>query len=155
MRVLLLVMSLSIVGPAAALPSAQSGTGCVTPRDACAFFDGYLEAFNRRDWDVFRATLDDSITVMFDRPASPDRRDGRAAVEEMFRRVFPRPGESGPLPPPVRPEQLRVQDLGGVVIVSFHFRTPGEVARRTVVLHRASSGWRVVHIHASSGPAAQ
>ncbi len=155
MRVLLLVMMLSMVGPAAAFTSAQGGTGCVTPRDACAFFDAYLEAFNRRDWDVFRATFDDNITVMFDRPASPDRRDGRAAVEEMFRRVFPRPGESGPLPPPVRPERLLVQDLGGVVIVSFHFRSSGEVARRTVLLHKASTGWRVVHIHASSGPAAQ
>ena len=51
----------------------QSATGCVTPREACAFFDAYLDAFNRRDWEAFRATFDDGITVMFDRPAPPER----------------------------------------------------------------------------------
>lgn len=132
--------------------AAQSTTGCVTPREACAFFDAYLDAFNRRDWEAFRATFDDGITVMFDKPAPPQRRDGRAAVEEFFLRVFPPPGQSRPLPPPIRPEGLLAQDLGDVVVVSFHMRDGSEIARRTVVLRKTSSGWRVVHIHASSGP---
>ena len=135
MRSLLLAVIALLAGPAGAHLPAQSSTGCVTPRDPCAFFDAYLAAFNHRDWDAFRATFDDSITVMFDRPAPPDRRDGRVAVEEFFRRVFPPPGQPGQLPPPVRPDHLLAQDLGDVVIVSFHIRAPGELARRTVVLH--------------------
>lgn len=154
MRSLLLIMIALLAGSASPL-SAQSGTGCVTPRDACKFFDAYLAAFNHRDWDAFRATFDDNITVMFDRPAPPDRQDGRAAVEEFFRRVFPAPGQSSQLPPPLQPEQLLAQDLGGVVIVSFHIRAPGEFVRRTVVLHKTPAGWRVVHIHASSDLAAR
>ncbi len=152
---LLLVLVALLAGSAAPPHSAQGGTGCVTPRDACKFFDAYLAAFNDRDWEAFRATFDDNITVMFDRPAPPDRRDGRIAVEEFFRRVFPAPGQSGQLPPPLKPEQLLAQDLGDVVVVSFHIRTPGEFARRTVVLHKTPAGWRVAHIHASSDLAAR
>ena len=140
----------ALLGTAA--PATQSATGCVTPREACAFFDAYLDAFNRRDWEAFRATFDDGISVMFDTPAPPQRRDGRAAVEEFFLRVFPPPGQSRPLPPSIRPEALLAQDFGDVVVVSFHIRGGDELARRTVVLRRTAAGWRVVHIHASSGP---
>lgn len=140
-------LALSAASPVAA----QNPTRCITPRDACAFFDGYLSAFNRRDWDAFRATLADDITVMFDSPTATERRDGRVAVEEAFRQVFPPPGrEPGQLPPPLRPENLLAQDFGDFVVVSFHLRAPEEVARRTVMLHRSAAGWRVVHIHASS-----
>lgn len=146
MIAILIVTALLGTAPA----PAQSATGCLTPREACAFFDAYLDAFNRRDWEAFRATFDDGITVMFDTPAPPERRDGRAAVEEFFLRVFPAPGQSRPLPAPLRPENLLAQDLGDVVVVSFHMRASDDVARRTVVLRKTPSGWRVVHIHASS-----
>lgn len=133
------------------LLQAQQTSTCLTPHDACAFFDGYLSAFNRRDWEAFRATFDDSITVMFDRPAPPERRDGRVAVEELFRRVFPAAGQSPQqVPPPIVPDRLLTQDLGDVVVVSFHIRSSDEVARRTVILHRTPRGWRVIHIHGSS-----
>jgi acetyl esterase/lipase len=132
-------------------PQAASASGCAAPVDACAFFDHYLDALNRRDWRAFTATFDDSISVMFDRPGPPERRDGRAAVEELFRRIFPPDGiPPARLPPPLHPEQLLAQDLGDTVVVSFHVRSSDELARRTVVLHRTANGWRVVHIHASS-----
>lgn len=131
-------------------PQVQPVAGCTVPTEACAFFAGYLDALNRRDWERFRATFDDRITVMFDRPGPPQRRDGRAAVEELFRRLFPPSGPGKVTPPPLVPEQLLAQDLGDTVVVSFHIRSSDEIARRTVVLHRTSNGWRVVHIHASS-----
>ena len=127
-------------------------TGCVAPTEACAFFDRYLAAFNQRDWEAFRATFDDSISVMFDVPAPPQRRDGRTAVEELFRRVFPPAGQNPrALPAPIRPIDLRVQDYGHVVVVTFHIDGGDELARRSIVLHRGGNGWRVVHIHGSSG----
>ena len=100
---------------------------------------------------AFRATLADDITVMFDSAMLPERQDGIVAVGKAFSRVFP-PAGSRPsqLPPPLQPENLLVQDLGDVVIVSFHLRAPKEVARRTVVMQRTAAGWRVVHIDASS-----
>ena len=147
----MVVLAALLAALLAAPVRAQGANRCVTPREACAFFDGYLDAFNRRDWNAFRATLSDDITVMFDRPAPPERRDARVAVEEFFRRVFPPPGAPpGALPPPVKPDRLLAQDFGDVVVVSFHIQDPDDVGRRTVVLHRGAGGWRVVHIHGSS-----
>lgn len=146
----LLFVALPRIG-GATVRADQGLTICTAPRDACAFFDVYLGAFNRRDWEAFRATFADDITVMFDSPMVAERRDGRAAVEEAFRRVFPEPGAApSRLPPPLQPDNLRVQDLGDVVIISFHLRAADHVARRSVVLHRRAGSWRVVQIHASS-----
>lgn len=130
-------------------------TACEGPTDLCAFFERYLAAFNARDFDGFRATFADDITTFFDRPFPPERLEGRAAVEGVFRRGFayfhPAAGTPQPPPPaPLVPVDLRVQVFGDAAVISFLIRTPAEVARRTLVVHRGASGWRVVHIHASS-----
>lgn len=146
------ILRLALLTACCGVPAFAQGTGCAEPRAACAFFDYYLSAFNARDWDAFRATLDDSITVMFDRPAPPQRMDGRRAVEAMFRRVFPPPGSAPAAASPIVPAHLKAQDFGDVVVVSFEFAGEDAVSRRTVVLHRTRDHWRVVHIHGSSGP---
>ena len=80
--------------------------------------------------------------------------DGRKAVEGLFKFIFP-PADAVPrvLPPPVTPFNLLVQDLGGGAVVSFHVKEANLVVRRTLVLRRTPSGWRVAHIHGSSSPA--
>lgn len=147
---MLLLVLLPLLGSAA--PSMQV-TGCEQPREACALFNQFLSALNARDWEAFRATFDDEITVMFDRPGPPQRQNGRTAVEALFRRIFPAAGERPAPPPAIQPDGLVAQDLGDAVVVSFHIRGADETARRTVVLHRTARGWRVVHIHASSSAA--
>ena len=133
-------------------------TDCDGPADLCVFFDRYLAAFNARDFDAFRATFADDITVFFDRPLPPERA-GRTAVEAVFRRGFayshpPAGTPQPPLPPPLVPVDLRLQVYGDVAVISFLVRTPGELARRTLVVRRQVDGWRVVHIHASSSDVA-
>ena len=131
--------------------SAQAPTGCAIPRDACAFFDTFVSAFNQRDWSAFQATLAPEISVIFDRPGPPARQDGRAAVEAVFRQIFPEGATPAALPPSqIRPLNLRTQDMGDVVLVAFELAAPGAVGRRTLVLQRTAVGWRVVHIHGSS-----
>ena len=146
------LVGLLVVSTAAASPvRAQSAAQCTTPPEACAFLVTFLAALNQRNWPAFRATLADDISVVFDSPALPGRRDGRAAVEEAFSRIFPPPDQPATqLPPPVQPENLLVQDYGDVAIISFQLTGPDGVARRTLVFHRSSIGWRVVHIHGSS-----
>ena len=129
-------------------------TDCDGPADLCVFFERYLAAFNARDFDGFRATFADDITVFFDRPLPPERA-GRAAVEAVFRRGFafshpPAGTPQPPLPPPLVPVDLRLQVYGDVAVISFLVHAPGELARRTLVVRRQPDGWRVVHIHASS-----
>jgi len=151
MRTAATVALVLLIAAPAPPSNAQSPTGCNTPQDACALFDRFLGAFNRRDWDAFRVTLADDVTAMLDSPDHPERLDGRAAVEEFFHRIFP-PAGSQPRQPsrPVLPDKLLVQDLGDAVIISFHIRFPDAIARRTLVLRRTTLGWRVAHIHGSS-----
>lgn len=133
---------------------AQSTTACTEPRDACAFFTTFVSAFNRRDWPAFQATLDPEVSVIFDRPGPPTRQDGHTAVEAVFHQIFPDAATGGGAPPSqIRPLQLRTQNFGDVVVVTFQLAAPAEIGRRTLVLHRTAAGWKVVHIHGSSSPA--
>lgn len=146
--------SRAVVPRANDISLAGRGSDCDGPADLCAFFDRYLAAFNARDFEAFRATFADDITVFFDRPLPPERA-GRAAVEAVFRRGFayshpPAGTPQPPLPPPLVPLDLHLQLYGDVAVISFLVRNPGELARRTVVVRRQPGGWRVVHIHASS-----
>jgi ketosteroid isomerase-like protein len=135
---------------------AQSAERCTTPRAACAFLDRFIAAFNRRDWPAFKATLDPAVTVIFDRPGPPLRQDGHEAVEAVFKRIFPdSPVVGGAPPSQIRPQQLRVQDYGDVVIVSFHLPDSTTVGRRTLVMRRTAGSWKVVHIHGSSSAASR
>lgn len=128
-------------------------TGCTEPRAACAEFERMLDALNRRDWPTFRASLDENVVAFLDRPASGERRDGRAEVEAMFRRLFPPEGAPpAPVANPIRPEKLIAMPLGEAVVITFQFPDGDLISRRTVVLRKTGSAWRVVHIHGSSGP---
>ena len=133
---------------------AQTAVGDSSPMSAQAFFESFLSALNQRDWEKFRGTFADDITVMFDHPGPPIRQDGRTAVEALFRFIFPPPGATPrALPPPVQPFNLKVQDLGEAAVISFHFKDENLVVRRTLVARRTPAGWRVVHIHGSSAQA--
>jgi ketosteroid isomerase-like protein len=148
----LLRATLGLLALCVVLPlGAQARTPCSGPQDVCRFFSTFLSALNRRDWDAFRATFADDITVIFASPGPPERQDGRAAVEAVFQNIFPKPGSPpNPLPPPLQPDSVRVQDFGDVAVVSFLLRRPNHLDRRTLVFHRTLAGWRVVHIHGSS-----
>jgi SnoaL-like domain len=149
-RRLSLVLALGVLGASRAL-QAQEPTTCGEPRDACAFFDTFVSAFNRRDWPAFQATLDPDVSTIFDRPGPPRRQDGHVAVESIFRLIFPdAPLAAGTVPFQIHPQQLRAQAFGDVVVISFHLPDAGAVGRRTLVLHRTPAGWKVVHIHGSS-----
>jgi ketosteroid isomerase-like protein len=45
---------------------------------------------------------------------------------------------------------LRLQLAGNVAIVTFHLDDrPGFLNRRTIVLQKQPSGWKIIHLHAS------
>src|SRR5579864_8822057 len=91
----------------------SAGFACTGAVDACQFVRHFIGALNERNWDAFRACLADDVTVLFDRPAPPERQDGRQAVEALFRRAFPASG-AGPSVAIARldPEDVLVQSEG-------------------------------------------
>ena len=114
----------------------------------------FLTAFESLDWDAFRASFDDDVTVFFPTPEPPQRFEGRAAVEAQFQIVFASIRAVAPSGPPFQrlvPEDLRINAIGkDVGVATFHLRNEERIARRTIVFKRTRRGWRIVHLHASN-----
>jgi ketosteroid isomerase-like protein len=119
-------------------------------------FTRFIAAFNNLDWDTFRRSFAEDVTVFNpDIPEAPsvERLDGRQQVEAGFRSVFDatRQQASGPPYLHIVPTNVRIQMLGEAALVTFEFdRGGGSVGRRTIVFARVGRAWRIVHIHASN-----
>jgi ketosteroid isomerase-like protein len=111
----------------------------------------FVQAFDDLDWDTFRLAFDDNATVFYPR-VFPDRASGRAEFEKTFKTVFEQihSGKSAAPYMDIQPKEMKIQLFGNVAIATFHLddRT-GFVNRRTIVLNKSDSGWKIVHLHAS------
>lgn len=111
----------------------------------------FIQAFDNLDWERFRAAFADNATVFYPR-AYPSRAEGRAEFEKTFKLVFEeiKAGKSAPPYMDIQPRDLRIQRLNDVAIVTFHLDDrPGVPNRRTIVLQKTASAWKIVHLHAS------
>ncbi len=119
----------------------------------------FLTAFENLEWETFRSSFDDNVTVFFPTPEPPLRFDGRAAVEAHFQEVFKAIRASTPGGPPyqqLRPKDLRIDIIGReVALVTFHLENAERIARRTIVFKRTAGVWRIVHLHASNADLAK
>lgn len=141
--VLILVSAISIVCYAGPADSAETEV-----RKTLADF---IRAFDNLDWDRFRASFADDATVFYPREF-PNRANGRQEYERTFQKVFDRMRAGRTQGPymDIQPRDLRLQIAGNVAIVTFHLDDrPGFLNRRTVVLQKQPSGWRIIHLHAS------
>jgi ketosteroid isomerase-like protein len=122
-------------------------------RDTLASF---VRAFDNLEWDTFRAFFDDDATVFYPR-AFPERANGRDEFERTFKTVFEqiRSGRSKGPYLDLQPRGLKIQLFDGIAIATFHLDDRiGFINRRTVILHKTASGWKIVHLHASEVPVA-
>jgi ketosteroid isomerase-like protein len=111
----------------------------------------FIHAFENLDWDSFRAAFDDDATVFYPR-AFPERASGRAEFEKTFKIVFEqiRAGKMALPYMHIEPRALAIQMFGDTAIATFHLSDrAGFVNRRTLVLHKTTAGWKIVHLHAS------
>jgi ketosteroid isomerase-like protein len=119
-------------------------------------FNHFIAAFNNLDWDLFRKTLADDVSVFnpdIAETSSVNRLDGRDLVEAGFKSVFAATREKNSGPPYLHivPKNVRIQRYNDSAIVTFEFEREGNsFGRRTIVFHRESAGWKIVHIHASN-----
>jgi ketosteroid isomerase-like protein len=138
---------------------------CTTPGPAARsdeesvrrFASHFLGTFENLDMPSFIECFADDASAFFPTPWPPLRLDGRAAIQARFEEVFAAIRDDAAGGPPyhtLRPENLSVQFVSEeAAIVSFHLRSETRASRRSLVLRRTKSGWRIVHLHASSIPA--
>jgi ketosteroid isomerase-like protein len=94
---------------------------------------------------------DDAVVFFPSAQFAPMRVEGKANIARAFESVF-KPGR--PIPPGgrpvIQPQDLKIQILGETAIVTFHLGNDTTRGRRTFVLQRINSKWRIVHLHAST-----
>jgi ketosteroid isomerase-like protein len=138
---LLSVLTLPVAMNAA--PNAQSDV-----RETLADF---IQAFDNLEWDKFRSFFADDATVFYPREF-PGRAEGREQFEKYFRKVFDRIRAGRTQAPymDIQPRDLKLQITGDITIATFQLDDrPGFLNRRTIVLQKQKSGWKIVHLHAS------
>ena len=111
---------------------------------------GYL--LHKNPSRVHRVELSFGNATVFYPRAFPERANGRAEFEKTFKTVFEqiRSGKTAAPYMNIQPRQMKVQVFGNVAIATFHLDDrAGFVNRRTIVLNKSESGWKIVHLHAS------
>jgi ketosteroid isomerase-like protein len=150
---LLLLIALSIL----LMPSVNAQKSTAPTKDSVEVkktVDGFLDAFSNLRWEEFRSYFANDVQMFFPPSAKTrTRANNKMEVERIFKNVFEnaRKGKTGPPYLTIQPNDLRIQIIEGVAIVTFHLLDPGAFGRRTVVLTRDGTGeWKIVHIHASA-----
>jgi ketosteroid isomerase-like protein len=117
----------------------------------------FIQAFDNLDWERFRAAFADDATVFYPR-RFPHRAKGRDEFERFFQKVFDgiRAGRTHAPYMDIQPRDLELQMIGTIAIATFHLDDrPGFLNRRTIVLQKQPSGWKIIHLHASEVPTPQ
>jgi ketosteroid isomerase-like protein len=114
-----------------------------------------VEALNTADLQRLLACFEPDPTVFFPLDVLPLRLDGHEQVAKAFGAFFEavRQQGTGPRYMNMQPRDLKVQSLGDVAVVTFHFVGGTMVSRRTAVVRRHGDTWKIVHLHASNVPA--
>jgi ketosteroid isomerase-like protein len=139
---------LAAAGPPQAL--AQSGSDAVEQ-----VIKDFLVPFSNRNIPEFIEYFADDATVFFPSVQGfgfpPDRVQGKAAIAREFEAAYQRlEAVDGAGRTMIRPLDLLVQRFDDVAVATFHLGTEKTRNRRTLVLRRVDSQWRIVHLHASS-----
>jgi ketosteroid isomerase-like protein len=124
-------------------------SACVTtrPDDAVTAMRGWMDALNSLDEARVVAAYAEDATAFFP-TANAERVDGKAAIAAVFREYF----AANTRKTNIVPEDLRVQESGNIVVITFNVQNPSAISRRTFVWRRYAEGWRIFHMHASNTP---
>jgi ketosteroid isomerase-like protein len=123
-----------------------------------AAVSGFLVAFDNLDMPKFITYFAEDAT-MFHPPSAPPRTfptrlQGLREIERTFQIAFDQIRDrSGRTKAPymnLQPEDLLIQRFDGSAVVTFHLGTETVRGRRTLVLRRVGSDWKIVHLHAST-----
>jgi uncharacterized protein (TIGR02246 family) len=148
---LVVLGALAVVAPAAAPPP---GTASADEVAIGKMIDSLITALDDADVNKFTSLFAPDATLFFPLAGLPFRLEDRQQIATAFGAFFEAVKRERSAPPYMNlvPEGTRVQLLGDVAVVTFHFRGEDIISRRTVVLQKRSGAWLIVHLHASNLP---
>jgi ketosteroid isomerase-like protein len=109
----------------------------------------FLAAFSHLQLDTMLDCFDEQATAFFPVEHARERLNGKAEIGEAFERVLSHVRATGAATMRLDAEDLREQPLGDVSVFTFHLRG-SHLSRRTFVLQRRGSKWKIVHFHGSN-----
>jgi len=130
-----------------ALPASAQTAKRISPEEAVLRFTNAIRA---GDVPTATAMMDRHFTAFISNDA-PNGTLHRVEGREALLKLAIRPN-AAPLPPLAASAQqdVEVQRVGPVAIVTYHVGSGNRVGRRTSVLRETESGWLIVHQHAST-----
>lgn len=118
----------------------------------------FITAFNNLDMPAFLDRFAEDATIVHP-PAAPPRTfptrlQGKQEIQRTFQVVFDLiRSSSGRAAAPyqdLQPRDLLVQQYDRFAVLTFHLGAERRIGRRTLVLRRIGSDWKIVHLHAST-----
>jgi hypothetical protein len=142
----------------AAVLAASAPAGAQTPvapadeTSVLQVLDGVVKALDDADANAFTSFFAADATLFFPLASLPLRLEDRQQIGAAFGAFFDavRRGQPGPPYMSLVPVGTKVQLLGSVAVVTFHFAGEEMISRRTLVLQKSSGKWLIVHLHASN-----
>ena len=127
-----------------------------TSRDIRDAMSRFLTAFNNLDWPAFKDCFSPSATMFF--PVQIPRRVEQESFHKTWLSIFEylrkQAAGQGKTSPPyldIKPNDVRIDQLKpDIAVVTFHLGSDPNLNRRTLVLQKLPTGWKIVHLHGSS-----
>lgn len=115
----------------------------------------FLVPFSNGRVAEFMDYFADDATVFFPSAQfAASRVEGKANIARVFGQVFT-PAPAGTTRKLIEPQDLQVHRYGDTAIATFHLGSDATRGRRTFVLRRIDSRWKIAHLHASAITVAQ
>ena len=118
--------------------------------DAVETLNQFLAAVMSQNLEHIMGFFNEDAQMFSPLGTFPARLDGRAAIGNQFASIMEaiksQPG--GTLK--IEPQDIDARQLAPTAaLITFHLRLPGPLHRRSFLMMKGTSGWRIAHIHAS------
>ena len=143
--VLAVAVAINVVGVVDAQPNPQ--------KDVDRVIRDFLAAFSNRDVAVFIPYFSEDATVFFppSQAAPLGRIQGRSEIERTFKAIFQAyPSRTAGPATLITPQEMLIQESDGHAVVTFELGSQTARQRRTFLLKRVGSDWKIVHLHGSA-----
>ncbi len=117
-----------------------------------ALVETFLDSLNTLDLERLLRLFAPGCTAFLPLPEEPLRLEGAEAVRHAFAEFFNqvRSAGAGPRYMNLKAEEVRIQEAGRTVVVTFQLKGPHVISRRTLVLTEVRGELRILHLHGSN-----